>query len=175
MSENARTSLAERAFLGLGANLGNPKRQLEAARAMLGALPRLRVLASSGLYQSAAIADEPQPDYLNSVLAVSYLGSAEELLANLLRIELLFGRVREAGVVASRTLDLDLLLFGDLCLKKQGLVVPHPRMLERAFVLKPLSEIASELVIHGRPVSEWLAQTSAQRVIRLPAAEQWDY
>jgi 2-amino-4-hydroxy-6-hydroxymethyldihydropteridine diphosphokinase len=135
-----------RAYIGLGANLGDPQAQVRAAVAALGALPRTRLLASSSLYRSAPVGVGPQPDFVNAVAKVETSLSARELLEELLTLEARFGRERPSPG-APRTLDLDLLLYGDRVIEEPGLIVPHPRMHERAFVLLPLAEIESAVSI----------------------------
>ena len=135
-----------RAFIGLGANLGEPESQVRHAIAELGKLPRTRLLAASSLYRSAPVGVGAQPDYVNAVAEVETSLGARALLDELLTMEARFGRERpQPG--APRTLDLDLLLYGDRVVEEAGLAVPHPRMHERAFVLMPLAEIAAEISI----------------------------
>jgi len=137
------------AYIGLGANLGEPRRQLQDALQELGALPETRVTATSGFYRSAPMGHLDQPEFLNAVAELDTGLAPELLLENLQKIEKRHGRERPfAG--SPRTLDLDLLLFGDQILSSPGLTVPHPHMHERAFVLKPLTEIAPRATIPGR-------------------------
>jgi 2-amino-4-hydroxy-6-hydroxymethyldihydropteridine diphosphokinase len=130
-------------YLGLGGNIGDVPAAFAAARARLGGrMSSVRKTAPVGPVTS-------QPDYWNAVLELEWAGSARALLDELLSIERSLGRVRtEPG--GPRTIDLDLLLFGDEQLDEPGLVVPHPRMHERIFVLEPLVELAPEIVIPGR-------------------------
>jgi 2-amino-4-hydroxy-6-hydroxymethyldihydropteridine diphosphokinase len=137
------------AFVGLGANLGEPEDQVRRAIAALGTLPRTRLVAASSLYRSAPVGVGEQPDFINAVARIETTLTARELLEELLTAEARFGRERPSPG-APRTLDLDLLLYGDRVIAEPGLVVPHPRMHERAFVLLPLAEIASEVTIPGR-------------------------
>jgi 2-amino-4-hydroxy-6-hydroxymethyldihydropteridine diphosphokinase len=137
------------AFIGLGANLGDPQAQVRRAVAALGELPRTRLLASSSLYRSAPVNVAAQPDFINAVAKIETGLGARELLEELLTAEARFGRERPFPG-APRTLDLDLLLYGDRVIEEPGLVVPHPRMHERAFVLMPLAEIAAEASIPGK-------------------------
>jgi len=138
-----------KAFIGLGANLGDPQAQVRRAFAALAELPRTRLLAASSLYRSAPVGVVAQLDFVNAVAEVETALTARALLEALLAEEKRFGRTREFPN-APRTLDLDLLLFGDHVIVEPGLVVPHPRMHERAFVLAPLAEIAPDIAIPGR-------------------------
>ena len=138
-----------KAFIGLGANLGDPEAQVRRAFAALTELPGTRLLAASSLYRSAPVGYTVQPDFVNAVVQIETRLGAEALLRELLATEARFGRVRQFPN-APRTLDLDLLLYGDRVIAEPGLVVPHPRMHERAFVLAPLAEIAPDTVIPGK-------------------------
>jgi len=129
-------------YIAIGGNLGDPPATFARAREMLAAHPRLRLLAASPLYRSPAVGTPtPQPDYTNGVLAVATPLHPLELLDILIDIERALGRVGK-GDCAARTLDLDLLDHGGLLLKTPTLELPHPRMHHRAFVLRPLSDIA---------------------------------
>jgi len=143
------TVAAVKAFIGLGANLGRPDLQVRQALAALAALPGTRLVAKSSLYGSAPLGVGKQPEFSNAVAAIETELEARPLLEALLAIEAHFGRTRESPG-AARTLDLDLLLYGDRTIDEPGLVVPHPRMHERAFVLVPLAEIAPGAVIPGK-------------------------
>lgn len=130
--------------IALGANLGDRRAHLQFAVERLSAI--LRGVRVSVLIESEPVeVDEPQPPYLNGVLVGETDLSAQELLAAMLAIEQQQGRVRISHH-APRTLDLDLILYGDAIIHEPGLEVPHPRFRERAFVLMPLKEIAPELV-----------------------------
>jgi 2-amino-4-hydroxy-6-hydroxymethyldihydropteridine diphosphokinase len=137
------------AFIGLGANLGEPQRQVQQAFRELDAIPHTRVVRTSSLYRSAPLGYAEQPSFVNAVAQVETGLPAERLLAELHAIETRHGRSRSFAN-APRTLDLDLLLFGNAILDVPGLKVPHPRMHERAFVLLPLVEIAENVAIPGR-------------------------
>ena len=157
------------AFIGLGANLGDPQAQVRRAVAALGEFPRTRLLASSSLYRSAPVGVAAQPDFVNAVAKVETALSARELLEELLTTEARFGRERPLPG-APRTLDLDLLLYGDRVIEEPGLVVPHPRMHERAFVLLPLAEIAAETSIPGKgSVKTLLAACRSQEIRKIGA------
>ncbi len=138
-----------KAFVGLGANLGRPEAQVRRAIAALGEIPKTRLVSASSLYRSAPVGVGEQPDFINAVAEIETRLSALALLDELLAIEARFGRRRESPG-APRTLDLDLLLYGDEVVDEPGLVVPHPRMHERAFVLAPLAEIAPDTVVPGK-------------------------
>lgn len=172
------------AYVGLGSNLDQPERQLARARATLAALPKTEVVRCSSLYRTAPIdVAEPQPDYINAVCALRTRLTPTELLAVLHECERAQGRVRGAGAAnQARTLDLDLLLYGDTALAPDASAtstasaahaagtprLPHPRLHERAFVLYPLAEIAPALEIPGRgSVVHWLAACGEQRIVRL--------
>ncbi len=136
------------AYIALGANLpssaGLPEVTLAAAAQGLAAMGR--IIARSSLYSTAPVGREDQPRFVNAVVALETQRSPRELLNSLLAIEQAFGRDRAASVPnGPRTLDLDLLLYGDLALAASGLEIPHPRLAERAFVLVPLHEIAPDL------------------------------
>ncbi len=137
------------AFVGLGANLAAPRRQLRAALDELARLPRTRVTAHSALYRSAPLGHLEQPDFINAVARLETGLEPEALWAALQGIERAHGRERRFRD-APRTLDLDLLLYDDARIDSPALTVPHPRMHERAFVLLPLTEIEPELQIPGR-------------------------
>ena len=156
-----------KAFIGLGANLGDPEAQVRRAFAALTELPGTRLLAASSLYRSAPVAYTVQPDFVNAVAQIETRLGAEALLRELLATEARFGRVRQFPN-APRTLDLDLLLYGDRVIAEPGLVVPHPRMHERAFVLAPLAEIAPDSVIPGKGrAGTLLAACTDQRIEKI--------
>jgi len=155
------------AFVGLGANLGDPESQLRRAIEVLGALPRTRLLASSSLYRSAPVGVVAQPDFVNAVAEVETALPARALLDELLTTEARAGRERPFPG-APRALDLDLLLYGDMLIDEPGLVVPHPRMHERAFVLMPLAEIAADAVVpHKGSVKTLLAACRGQKIQKI--------
>lgn len=160
------------ATVGLGANLNDPAAQVEYALAELDRLPGTRLIARSSLYASAPVGYVDQPDFINAVAQVETTLAPRALLAALLDIEHRHGRERSFRN-APRTLDLDLLLYGDAHFHEDGLTLPHPRMCERGFVLFPLLEIAPDIKIPGRGhAADWLARCDDQHVIPLlpPAA-----
>jgi len=136
------------AFVGIGSNLEDPARQVEQALAELDALPHSRVVRRSSLYRTAPLGDPAQPDFVNAVAQLETGMPAERLLGELQAIEARHGR-RRSFANAPRTLDLDVLMYGNLVVKTEKLEIPHPRMHERAFVLKPLLEISPEATIPG--------------------------
>ncbi len=141
-------SHASLAYLALGSNLGDRVAHLVAAREAIGSMPDCTLLRASSLYETAAWgAVELQPDYLNAVVAVETMMSPEALWSHLARIELAHGRVRGPDQNSARTLDIDMLLFDDMVLNTTSLVLPHPRMQLRKFVLVPLLEIAPAVSI----------------------------
>ena len=155
------------ALIGIGANLGEPRVQVLGAVAALTALPATRLLAASSLYRSAPVGAAGQPDYFNAVARIETSLAPRALLAALLDIESRHGRFRSFPN-APRTLDLDLLLYGDQVITEPGLHVPHPRMHLRSFVLEPLVEVDADCVIPGRgPAARWLAAAGGQDVERL--------
>jgi 2-amino-4-hydroxy-6-hydroxymethyldihydropteridine diphosphokinase len=131
-----------RAYVGLGANLGDRERTLRAAVEALAANHQIEVLAMSSLRETDPVGPVPdQPRFLNGAVALETSLSARELLNVLLRTEAAFGRTREGMPGGPRTLDLDLLIYGDEEIDEPGLQVPHPRLHERTFVLEPLREL----------------------------------
>ena len=139
-----------RAAVGLGANLGDAAASVRAAIQALETLPGTRLVAASRLYRSAAWGVTAQPEFVNAVAVVDTSLSPRELLDGLLAIERRFGRTRVAGERwGPRTLDLDLLLFGDERMDAPGLQVPHPHLHERAFALLPLLEVWPDACIPG--------------------------
>ena len=145
-----------RAYVGLGANIGDRERTLREAVDALGAEEGIEVAAVSTLRETDPVGVGEQPRFLNGVAALETSLGARELLDRLLAVEQRFGRVRFPGEHGPRTLDLDLLLYGDETIDEPGLAVPHPRMHERRFVLEPLAELAPGLVVSGRGTVESL-------------------
>lgn len=158
---------ATAAFIALGANLGDARATLDAAFVALATLPETQLRAASSIYRSAPI-DSSGPDYLNAVVLIDTGLAPQTLLAELQRIERVHGRERPYRN-APRTLDLDLLLYGDQRIATPALTVPHPRAHERAFVLAPLAEIAPQQVIPGLgPIAGLLPRVADQRIDKLP-------
>ena len=139
------------AFVGLGGTLGEPAATLRAALLALDGLQGTRLLRASRLYRTPAWGLEQQPDFINAVAMLETSLGAQALLESLFVIERQHGRVREAELRwGPRTLDLDLLLYGEAVIDEPGLRVPHPHLHERAFALLPLLEIAADVAIPGR-------------------------
>lgn len=155
------------AYVGLGSNQESPGLQVESAARELERLPESAVRARSGLYRTAPQGWQAQPEFINAVLRLETSLAPQRLLAALQEIERRHGRVRSFAN-APRTLDLDLLLYGDRLISETGLQVPHPRLHTRAFVLIPLLELDPQLDIPGRgPARDWLAACAGQPVTRL--------
>jgi 2-amino-4-hydroxy-6-hydroxymethyldihydropteridine diphosphokinase len=151
--------------LALGANTGDPRRQLLAALAELSR--RLGALAVAPLFRSAPVSPIAQPDFLNSVVIARTALAPGELLALAHRLEREAGRVRGPRL-GPRPLDVDLLCCGDLVVERPDLVLPHPRLRERAFVLAPLAAVAPDLALppDGRTAAELLAALAADPTLR---------
>jgi 2-amino-4-hydroxy-6-hydroxymethyldihydropteridine diphosphokinase len=155
------------AFVGIGSNLGNSVETVRSAFAELAALPHTRLERQSSLYRSAPVGYAGQPDFVNAVAQLETALPADRLLMELQQIEQRHGRERSFAN-APRTLDLDILLFGNLKTRSATLVLPHPRMHERAFVLQPLYEVAPQASIPGLgKVRDFLEETKTQKVERV--------
>lgn len=142
-------SKQELVFIGLGSNLDQPVEQLKSARLAISVLPQVEEVNFSSLYLNPPMGPQDQPDYVNAVMAIMTGLPPLKLLADLQAIESEHGRVRIARWGA-RTLDLDILLYGQQQISVPELTVPHPGLADRAFVLCPLYEIAPELNIPGK-------------------------
>jgi 2-amino-4-hydroxy-6-hydroxymethyldihydropteridine diphosphokinase len=153
------------AFVGLGANLGEPQRQVKQACVELDAIAQTRLLKASSLYRSAPLGYAAQPDYVNAVAQLETALPAQRLLAELQAIEARHGRERSFPN-APRRLDLDILLFGQATVTSPALTIPHPRMHERAFVLLPLLEIAPDVSIPGRAAARELLKRCQDQPIQ---------
>ena len=155
------------AYIGLGSNQGGPRAQIDQAFAEIDGLPATRLAARSPLYRSAPVDAPGQPDFVNAVAAVETELSAAQLLAALQAIESRHGRDRPQRN-APRTLDLDLLLFGETACASPELTLPHPRMHERAFVLRPLLDLDPRAEIPGRGAARALLRVcTAQAIERI--------
>jgi 2-amino-4-hydroxy-6-hydroxymethyldihydropteridine diphosphokinase len=163
---------AANAFLALGSNLGDRSALMARAAERLNGDAGTRVAAVSSLYATEPVGLPGAPQFFNAVLELSTRRGPESLLDLCLSIEGELGRVR-AGAQASRTIDVDLLLFDDLRMSSPRLCLPHPRMKERAFVLVPLAEIAPGLVLDGRTIEVWAAGADASGVRRLEGHLGW--
>ena len=155
------------AYVGLGSNLDQPREQVLIALHELSGLPETRLVTHSALYRSAPIGRATQPDFVNAVAQIETALTPSRLLAELQALENRHGRVRPFPG-APRTLDLDVLLYGNAVVASAALVVPHPRMHQRAFVLRPLAEIAPAAVIPGHgTAAELLRACGTQDVERI--------
>lgn len=160
------------AHVGLGSNLGDGPLIIEAALRAIGSLPQTRLMRASRLYRTPAWGMTEQPDFTNAVAMIQTGMPAQALLAAMLGIERGAGRERGADRWGPRTLDLDLLLYGDAMIDEPGLRVPHPHLHERAFALLPLVEIAPSVVIPGvGPAHLALAGLAAGDIHALPCAD----
>jgi 2-amino-4-hydroxy-6-hydroxymethyldihydropteridine diphosphokinase len=158
------------AFIGLGSNLDDPRAQVLRALQALKELPHSMLLARSSLYRSAPVGYLEQPDFVNAVAQMETALTPRELLDALLELERACGRTREFHN-APRTLDLDVLLYGNLQHHEHGLTVPHPEMHKRAFVLQPLLEIAPDCMIPGvGSAAEALRHCANQQLERIADA-----
>lgn len=155
-----------RAFIGLGSNQGDPHRQLDRALELLDSLPQSRLIRCSPRYGTAPVGDPDQPDFINAVAELETGLEPLDLLRRMQEFELELGRTRDPGRRwGPRTIDLDLLLFGHAVVQEADLVVPHPRMSSRAFVLRPLADLAPEFEVPGQGrVSELLARVDTSGV-----------
>jgi len=157
------------AYIGLGSNLENPVGQVKVALGELNNLPQTRLRLQSSLYQSAPMPMSPanQPDYINAVAALETSLAADDLLSALQGLELLHHRVRKERW-GPRSLDLDLLLYGDECIVSEHLTVPHPGLTERVFVLLPLFEIAPALRLpDNRSLADLVEQCGSDGLTRI--------
>ncbi len=155
------------AYIGLGANQGDLAATLQAAVQSLGSLEQSQLIAASPFYVSAPI-DATGPDYLNAVVCIDTELEPYGLLLHLLEIEMVFGRKRrgaDARRNAPRNIDLDLLMVGDLIIRSAPLVLPHPRMHERAFVLRPLLDIAPDLTVPGHGAAAGLLARVSDQIV----------
>jgi 2-amino-4-hydroxy-6-hydroxymethyldihydropteridine diphosphokinase len=151
-----------RVYVGIGSNLDEPKSHVRLAFEDLGRIPDTSVVKRSSLYRSPPMGYADQPDFVNAVAEIQTGLPASRLLAELKEIEARHGRKRSFRN-APRPLDLDILLYGELTMTLAHLTLPHPRMHERAFVLKPLMEISSEIIIPGvGSVKDCLEKTADQ-------------
>ena len=161
-----------RAYVGLGGNLGDPAAAMAAALRAIDAQEDSSVSAVSSLYRTPPWGMTDQPDFLNAVAAVDTVLTARELLDLCLSTERMLKRVR-AERWGPRVIDMDILLFGDAIIDEDGLQVPHPRMVERAFVVAPLAEIAPDLEILGVAAATRLAALDQTGIVRLPGGGEW--
>ena len=148
------------AYIAIGSNLASPLEQVNAAVKALSEIPQSKILAVSSFYRTTPLGPQDQPDYLNAAVALETSLAPEELLNHTQRIELQQGRVRKAERWGPRTLDLDIMLFGNEVINTERLIVPHYDMKNRGFMLWPLFEIAPELVFPDGTVLDNLLRTN---------------
>jgi 2-amino-4-hydroxy-6-hydroxymethyldihydropteridine diphosphokinase len=147
-----------RAYVGLGTNLGDREAMLRSALEQLSAEPGVEMVGVSSFRDTAPVGITNQPRFLNAAAAVETMLPARELLDRLLQIERRLGRTRDGPRFGPRTIDLDLLLYGDEQIDEPGLEVPHPRLYERLFALEPLADLDPGLVVPGRgPLADLVA------------------
>lgn len=156
-------------FLGLGSNLNTPLAQLKTAINALAQVPLIDVVAASSFYQSLPMGPSEQPDYINAVVEVHTQLACTALLKATQKIELEHGRVRKDERWGPRTLDIDILLYGQQIINEPNLIVPHYGMKQREFVLYPLAELAPELILPcNTPIKTLLAKVDSNGLKRLP-------
>lgn len=152
------------AYIAIGSNLASPLEQVNAAITALGEIPYSQIVARSAFYRTPPLGPQDQPDYLNAAVALDTTLDADILLDHTQRIELAQGRVRKAERWGPRTLDLDIMLFGDEVINTPRLTVPHYDMHNRGFMLWPLFEIAPEVLFpDGTPLACVLTQCGAPK------------
>lgn len=161
--------MVNRCYIGLGSNLGDPAAQLRSALRHLAACPEITVVAVSRFYASKPMGPQDQPDYVNAVACVETALPALDLLQILFAVERAHGRVRDAASRwGARTLDLDLLLYGDTVMATPDLILPHPGLCQRSFVVLPLLDIAPTLCLpDGRSVLDCMAMLACDDVVVL--------
>lgn len=161
------------AYIGLGSNLDSPAAQVAAAIDALADLPDSTLRAVSSYYSNPPMGPQDQPDYVNAVVALDTRLAPRALLDAMQAIERSQGRDRSVQRWGPRTIDLDLLLYGDAVIAEDHLTVPHPGIHERAFVLVPLAEIAPQVSIPGQgALATLLAATDRASVVRMPAVSR---
>lgn len=161
------------AMIALGSNLDQPVQQIRAACARLQQLPHSRVLKISSLYRSTPVGYLDQPDFINAVLMLETSLDPYELLAQLQQIEEDFGRVR-SFTNAPRTLDLDVIDYEGVAQDDPHLILPHPRAVERVFVMRPLAEITPDYCLHGQSAAEIAETLGDDGIVRLTAETALD-
>ena len=159
------------AYIAIGSNLASPLEQVNAALKALGDIPESHILTVSSFYRTPPLGPQDQPDYLNAAVALETSLAPEELLNHTQRIELQQGRVRKAERWGPRTLDLDIMLFGNEVINTERLTVPHYDMKNRGFMLWPLFEIAPELVF---PDGEMLREV-LQQILPVSCQKNWRF
>ena len=159
------------AVLGLGSNVGNRQAALAAAVDALRAHPDIEFIAASALYESEPWGLTDQQDFFNAAVRVATLLAPVDLLAAILAIEVSLGRVR-GKKWGPRSIDIDILVFGDETIDVPGLTIPHPHLTERAFALAPLVDVMPEAAIKDKPARQWLAQLERKSLKRI-AGPEW--
>ncbi|WP_429930197.1 2-amino-4-hydroxy-6-hydroxymethyldihydropteridine diphosphokinase [Agrobacterium vitis] len=160
------------AALGLGGNIGDPAHAMAAALKALDERPDCTVLAVSRLYRTPPWGKLDQADFFNSCALVRTTLPPSALLSVCLELERVMKRERRERW-GPRTLDIDILLYGDQTIEEDHLSIPHPRMVQRAFVLQPLCDIGSDLVVEGRSVADWLGQADAHDIVVADTDPLW--
>jgi 2-amino-4-hydroxy-6-hydroxymethyldihydropteridine diphosphokinase len=160
------------AALGLGGNLGDRRANLAAAVNAVAEHPDVRLEAVSGLYETPPWGKTDQPAFLNAALRIETRLAPRTLLDAILDIERRLGRQRGERW-GPRTVDIDVLLYGDAAIDEPGLRVPHPRLTERAFALAPLADVLPQATVAGRTVADWLAQADRSGMVRI-AEPGWE-
>lgn len=165
--KNSKTDLVT-AYIGLGSNLENPAQQIKSARAAITQIAGVKELGFSSLYHSSPMGPQDQPDYVNAVMCIATDLPPIDLLRCLQRIENDQGRVRKDQRWGARTLDLDVLIYGDQIIELPDLIVPHTGLAERAFVLYPLYEIAPHTQVPGKgDIADLIAKCPMNELKRL--------
>jgi len=153
-------------YVALGSNLNNPIYQVKKVVDHLRNQSDIKILNLSSLYQTKPVGITNQPDFINAVIEIEYHKTPKDLLKLLLDIEKFFGRVRLIKN-GPRIIDLDIIIFGNTALNEGDLVIPHPRMFERSFVMLPLMEIAPNLKINEIPIETLVRNISTTDIIKI--------
>jgi 2-amino-4-hydroxy-6-hydroxymethyldihydropteridine diphosphokinase len=161
-----------RAYLSLGGNIGEPAKAMAAALGLLDSDEHTSVTAVSSLYSTPPWGKTDQPDFVNAAAALDTTLTPRALIELCLANERALKRERRERW-GPRIIDIDILTFGDLIVDEPGLQIPHPRMLERAFVLVPLAEIAPAHRVAGKPVADWVAGIDTAGIEKLPGGNGW--
>jgi 2-amino-4-hydroxy-6-hydroxymethyldihydropteridine diphosphokinase len=161
-----------RAWLSLGGNIGEPEAAIRRSLRLIDADRLTRVVRVSSLYRTPPWGKLDQPDFYNAVAEVETMRSPRALLDLCLGIELTLKRTRTERF-GPRTIDIDLLLYGERSVKEDGLEIPHPRMFVRAFVLVPIAEIEPDLTVRNTRVSSYLDGLDAEGIVRVASEPDW--
>ena len=160
------TDVVVRAYIALGSNLENPKAQIESALVTLNTIPHSSLIKTSRFYRSTPLSGDDQPDYINAVAAFDTTLSAHDLLTELQKIEQSHGRTRSLKRWGPRTLDLDLVLYGDHIISTPRLLVPHPGISKRNFVLYPLADLDPNLIFpNGHKLQDLLEKVNQDGLV----------